>query len=70
MSTPILEIDNDLDVSKVLELLKPLNVRVKEENETAKRLELLKQGAGTINVSWNLTDEDLKRENFYPDIAI
>ncbi len=65
MSTPILEIDNDLDVSKVLELLKPLNVRVKEENETAKRLELLKQGAGTINVSWNLTDEDLKRENFY-----
>lgn len=65
MSTLILEIDNDLDVSKVLELLKPLNVRVKEENETAKRLELLKQGAGTIKTPWNLTDEDLKRENFY-----
>lgn len=70
MRTLTIEIDNDQDIPKLLEFLKPLNMRVKEESETAKRLNLLQQNAGTIKTPWTLGVTDLNRENFYDDITL
>lgn len=67
MRNLILEIDNDIDVLKVLELLKPLNVRVKEESETAKRLEAVQATFGIIKQDKVIDLDVLRRENLYDE---
>jgi hypothetical protein len=67
MRNLILEIDNDIDVLKVLELLKLLNVRVKEESETAKRLEAAQATFGIIKQDKVIDLDVLRRENLYEE---
>ncbi len=67
MSTLTIEIDNDQDIPKLLEFLKPLNMRVKEGNETAKRLEAVKATFGIIKQDKVIEIDSLRRENLYDE---
>jgi hypothetical protein len=67
MRTLTIEIDNDQDIPKLLEFLKPLNMRVKEESETAKRLELVQATFGIIKQDKVIDLDALRRENLYEE---
>jgi hypothetical protein len=65
MRTLTIEIDNDQDIPKLLEFMKPLNMRIKEESETAKRLEAVQATFGIIKQDKVIDLDSLRRENLY-----
>jgi hypothetical protein len=65
MRTLTIEIDNDQDIPKLLEFMKPLNMRIKEESETTKRLEAVQATFGIIKQDKVIDLDSLRRENLY-----
>jgi hypothetical protein len=69
MKTITLEVPDEQDINELIALLKPLNVKVKEEerNEITERISLIKATFGTIKNKEVISLETLKRENLYEE---
>ncbi len=72
MKTIILEVEDHIDISQVLNLLQSHNIKAKVEKRLnlSEKLALLEKSKGTINVPWNLSDDDFDRGNLYKDRGI
>jgi hypothetical protein len=72
MKTITLEVPDEQDINELIALLKPLNVKVKEEEREniQSKIALFEKSKGTIQVPWTIEESALRRENLYEDTTL